>query len=470
MPSTFLSLEIGLSALQASQLGAMTAGHNIANASTPGYAREVADLETETSLEVFTDHVNYLGQGVRGRGQDRVTDPSMDTQYRDANGAQNYWQTQDTEINNIGQIFNEPAGTTLRHAIDNFFSAWSQLANTPADYGARANVLQASISVADAFHVTASQLSATLARYSSELSASITDVNTILQNIANLNQQIILDQQRGTPANDLLDQRDAQLDKLSKYGHFIVTPQADGSVTVAAAIDPGSSLYATQQTVTLVSGGAVVGTVGYKDPTEAVDVTDMEDQKGLLRSLYDMQQYIDNSDGKSGILNQLNALANELITKVNAVYQPGYGLNGQTGDVLFTGTDASSIQVNGALTQDALDAIQASATDTTGGQNQTDGEVAQAIANLYTTYDTGAGVVSYAGIVTKLGVDGAAAKAKNQTASALSIQAQTLRDSVRGVDINEEMGNMIRFQQQYNAAAKFVSIFNDMLDTLIKSV
>ncbi len=491
MPSTFLALQIGYSALQNSTLGIDTTGHNIANAGTAGYARETVDTETANSLPVYTDHQTFIGQGVNGRGQNRIDDPSIDAQFRDNNAQQSYWQTTSSEINSIGQIFNEPSGTTLRDSISSFFSAWNQLSQAPADSGARAAVYQASKAVGDSFQETANALTSNYTRNTSQLTASGAQFNTLLQNVADLNQQIIQATAESTmpgstapeaSPNNLLDQRDAVLDQLSQYAKIEVTHNVDGSVTVAADLNSGSALGVGP--VQLVNGSQVVGQVNTTIPATAstpqsgstpasVSLKDLLNQGGQLNSLYNLTQYISNSDGKSGVLDKLNALANEFVTQVNTQFESGYGLSGQTGstNVLFvpTGTTAATVQVNSSLATN-LGAFAAATNSTASGQNQTDGGNAQAIAGLMNTYEQSGTGVSYAGIVTQLGIDGQDANQKNQTFTALTTQASQFRQAVSGVDINEEMKNMIQYQQAYGAASKVISVFNDMLTTLINAV
>ena len=480
MASTFLSLQIGLSSLQASTLGAQTAGHNIANASTDGYARETTNVQTAVSLPVFTDHYNYLGQGVNGNGQSRVSDASVNSQYRDNNSSQSYWGLKDTEIGYVQQIFNEPTGTTLRQSVDNFFSSWNQLAQNPADYGARAAALQASQSLTDSFHVTANALTQDFNRYQSELSAGTSEVNTLAQSIADLNQQIVKATTRGAAPNDLLDQRSALLDQLSGYAKITTQAQADGSVTVSLNLNQGTSTFAPASSAALVTGGSVTATVSSTAASATatgstpatVNVADLFDQGGQLSAMYDMANYVSDPATGKGVLDQLNQLASEVVKTVNTQYSQGYDLNGNTGMSLFVGTNltASNIQVDPGLTTSTLDQIAASGTNTAGGQNQTDGTNAAAIANLYSTYDQGTGAVSYSSIVSQLGIDGAAAHEQNQTFTALTTQVTQLRQSISGVNINEEMANLVRYQQQYNASAQFVNVFNQMLTTLIQEV
>lgn len=457
MPSTFLALQIGLSGLQIGTLGTETAGNNIANASTPGYARETVDAETETSLHQYTDHSTYLGQGVNPRGQKRVDDVYVDAQYRDNNAQQSYWQTQDTELGNIGQIFNEPTGSTLRQEIDNFFSAWNGLTQNPADSGARAQVLEAGKALSDAFNTTANAIQQAQTRYANEMVTQVKQINSIAQNIANLNSQIEKAQASGDAPNNLLDQRDALLNQLSSLVSFQVTytPDANNSNVVHMQINLDQTPAGTIAQP-LVSDGTVnaltdPSTANPPDYSQIAGLT----SSGTLKSTYDLYVYAQNVGA------QIDNLANSIATDVNQQQNAGADLTGAAGAPFFNGNTAATLQL--ALANGSQIAAAAS------GQpaNSTDGSNAQAMAGLLQSqgYDA-----TYNGIVTQIGTDGQAAHQQLKTFQALTTQAQGLQQSVSGVNINEEMAAMIQYQQTYGAAAKFISTFNDMLNTLIQSV
>lgn len=459
MPSTFLGLQIGVSSLETSQLGVQTTGHNIANANTSGYSREKLTTATANSLETYTDHVTYLGQGVAAKGQTRVDDVDVDSEYRTNKSQQSYWSTKDTEIQSLTQVFNEPTGSTLRQAIDNFFTnGWNALAQTPSNSAARPEVTQAALDMTQAFATTSAALTDSQTRYSSELTAQVQQVNSLATNITNLNVQIEAAQARGDAPNDLLDQRDALLDKLSSFAAAQVTYTPDAN---------NPSVVHMQVSLKQDSGAspALKPLVDDTNPPNQISVTNVPSLlsgSGTLRSTSDMVGYVTNLQG------QLDTLANKIASEVNAQQQKGYDAYGNLGTAMFSGATASTLTVNSSFISDPnLLAAASSPTAADGTPNSTDGSNAQAVAQLLQTqgYDA-----QYAGTVTQLGTDGQAAHQQTQTFQALTSQASQLKQSVSGVDINEEMSNMIQFQQSYNAAAKFISVFNDMLTTLVQNV
>jgi flagellar hook-associated protein 1 FlgK len=180
-----------------------------------------------------------------------------------------------------------------------------------------------------------------------------------------------------------------------------------------------------------------------------------------------LQGTIDARDGTLATLqNSVNTLASTLISQVNSVHGAGYSLTGTTGAAFFSGTDASTIAVNQPLV-DNPSLIQASGSPTATGDNT----VARALADLATasqstlnnqTFDD-----SYTQTVATLG--GALNDANNQVTSqtAVAKMFSTQRSSVSGVNTDEEMTNLMSYQQAYSASAELVTTVNAMLVTLL---
>jgi flagellar hook-associated protein 1 FlgK len=180
-----------------------------------------------------------------------------------------------------------------------------------------------------------------------------------------------------------------------------------------------------------------------------------------------IQGIIDARDGALQTLRDgLDTLASSLITQVNGIYSGGYDLNGGTGATLFSGTDASSIAVNSALETDPSLLQAAGVSGATG-----DNAVALALAQLGSQSIAGLGNKSFIGaFASQVGSFGFAlsnanSEVANQGAVAQMLQNQ--RDSVSGVSLEEEMSNLITFQQAYAASSKIITTVDQMLQTVI---
>jgi flagellar hook-associated protein 1 len=180
-----------------------------------------------------------------------------------------------------------------------------------------------------------------------------------------------------------------------------------------------------------------------------------------------IQGTIDARDGALKTLRDgLDTLASSIITQVNGIYSTGYDLNGNTGGMLFTGTNASTIGVTSALQTDAS-LVQAAGAPGASGDNT----VALALAKLGTQSIASLGNKTFSGaFAAQVGsfgfaVANANSEAGNQSSVATMLQNQ--RDSVSGVSIEEEVANLITFQQAYAASSKIISTVNQMLQTVI---
>lgn len=158
---------------------------------------------------------------------------------------------------------------------------------------------------------------------------------------------------------------------------------------------------------------------------------------------------------------QLDSVANQLVTTVNTQHQLGYDLNGNAGGNFFdpTGTTAATIKV--AITDPAL--VAASSVPPSAGQPSLDGGNAQALANMS---GTGADA-AYRKMIVALGSESNTIQQRTTTQQSVVNQVEASRDSASGVDLDEEQTNLITFQHAYDAAAKYLSVIDSILDTLI---
>jgi flagellar hook-associated protein 1 FlgK len=242
------------------------------------------------------------------------------------------------------------------------------------------------------------------------------------QQIATLNGQISQAQQAGISPNTLMDQRDSALDDLSGLAQISVSTGSDGSVTVnfgdASSPLVSGTTVTWPQTLTTAAGG----------------------QLGSLLN-------ISSSTGPVGqLISSLDGVANQVISSVNAL---------QPSSPFFTGTSASTIAVSANTST-----VQASSSSTSGT------DLAQAIGNLA----NGPADQSYAAFVAQVGSGVQSAQSTQSTQSAVLTAVSNQRQSVSGVSLDEEMTNLIQYQQAYQASARVMNAIDSTLDTLINTV
>ncbi|ACX51417.1 flagellar hook-associated protein FlgK [Ammonifex degensii KC4] len=358
MISTFLGLETTLRALMAMQRSMETAAHNIANASTPGYSRQRVELAASSAYTIPSvlrpAAPGQLGTGVDITGIKRVREEFLDRQWREENSRLGYWEAIRDALGKVELILNEPSPNGLGAALTSFFNAWQELSKNSESLAVRTAVIEEGKTLCETIRHLYGELVALQSDLDYRLKVGVDEVNTLARQIAELNQQIARSRAVGDNPNDLLDQRDLLLDKLSKWTDFTVQEQPDGQVTV---------LVGNQQLVS-VSGSSSIpnswqvvnGQVVWASTNTVVGF-----QTGQLKGLIEVRD----RDVKQ-VIEDLNNLASTFIAKFNQIHQQGYGLDGQTNRSFFTGTGAADITLSNDVfnTPVALAAANANVTNT----------------------------------------------------------------------------------------------------------
>lgn len=214
MSSTFGGLEMGRNAVNAFRLGMQTVGHNISNMGTEGYSRQRAVFRTVTPEDI--PHVGQLGQGMTITDIERIRDEFLDFQFRDAQAALGYWTKISDLYDSIQNYISEPASSGIRSAMDTFFTNIQTLQQTPEDTSAR----QALVTSANSLGLMLGNLVNSFDTYNEsinmELKQAVAEANVMLHDMAHLNLEISQAEALGQNANDLYDQRDLLIDKLSQ--------------------------------------------------------------------------------------------------------------------------------------------------------------------------------------------------------------------------------------------------------------
>ncbi|HEY0269191.1 MAG TPA: flagellar hook-associated protein FlgK, partial [Methyloradius sp.] len=221
-------LSIGQSALSAAQAGISTTGHNIANASTPGYSRQIV-IQGSAGAQNFG--YGYVGQGTQVTTVQRIFNNLLASQISTSQSSYNQINTYATQMSQIDNMLaDSTAGVSP--ALQNFFNTAQTLSANPSDASARQAYLSASQALASRFQSVGNQLNSINDSVNSQISSSITTINSYTSQIANLNDMITKAQNlTGQPPNDLLDQRDQLVSDLSKEIKVTVVNQ-QGSYNV----------------------------------------------------------------------------------------------------------------------------------------------------------------------------------------------------------------------------------------------
>ena len=445
MSTTFLGLETALRGLAADQRSLDTTGHNIANAQTPGYSRQVAELATTPA---FTE----VGSGQLGTGVDvvqyqRIRDSFLDLQLRAQTMRQGSAQAQESGLSNIEQTLSEPSDNGLSELLGKYWAAWQNVANNPSDMATRQALAQTAESLTNGFNTLANQLTTIQSQTTQDETLTMQQVNSLGSQVASLNQSIQAAELAGEQPNDLLDKRDNLIDQLSALGNTS-TSVSSGTAGTLGQID-----------VTFGGENLVTASTASTATLPLTSIT-----SGQLAGMDQVISLI--SDPTNGYMTKLNALAAALTSGTNAQSALGKDLNGNAGGAFFTatsGSEAATISVSAAV--QASPGLIAASTNGDPG----DGSNALAMGNLQQAALVGGATIdtSYSQLVTQIGSDSQQAQANLSNANSLVESLTNQRTSVSGVSLDEEMTNLLQFQRGYQACARVMSAMDSMIDTLV---
>jgi flagellar hook-associated protein 1 len=320
--------QISASALQAFQAAINTTSNNIANASTPGYDVETANL---TEAVPQANGTATVGSGVEVSGISRAYSQAAATQL---NNSQSTLASLTAVQNYTTQIDND-FGTNLgglSTAIQTFYSAASTVADDPTSTASRQAMLNDAQSVAASFQSASSQLNALNGDVNSRISSDVSQINSISSAIANLNSQIetATASNGGQAPNELLDQRDEQISNLSQLVGVTTTTQADGAVNVFIGNGQPLVLEDNSQTLTTLPNQFNASQLEVGSSTASGSISS-QITSGDLGGLLQARSTVINP-----ALNQIGLIATTLSQTVNAQQAQGLDLNGNLGTAIFS--------------------------------------------------------------------------------------------------------------------------------------
>jgi flagellar hook-associated protein 1 FlgK len=475
--STFTGLNIARLGMQAQQKALEVTGHNIANANTPGYSRQVARL-VPTNPIPFAGGRGMLGTGVRVAEISRIRDEILDFQIRKEMRTQGRWEMSRDILAQVEYVFMEPSPTGFNSVLSTFFESWQELCLNPGASPPRAALVQNAGSLVNTVRHANEQLKAIRNDIDFQTNLKVQEVNTLAEQIRDLNRQIIsLNALDALPA-DLMDRRDMLADRLSQIVEFNAVLTDRGSLNIYLG---GRELVGEGNVNRLK---VVPGEGDGSDwPPAPVVVWERDGRPariagGELAGLREVR------DVKlRGYMEDFTALVFGIVNAVNAAHREGSGLSGQTGVDFFTGNLLENLDVNSAVKDDLSLIAAASLPETVPGDGSNALRIAQlrharisvdvseADLKLRLKLDPGGGTTFesyYRDGISRLGVDANESKRMVDNQKALLNMMNQRRDSISGVSVDEELSNMVQFQVAYQASARLIATMQEIFDTIIR--
>lgn len=450
MPS-FSSLNTAFSGLNAQRRVLDITAHNVANAATPGYHRQRADLVSlgrKPVSGVFSGtSVTY---GVDVQGVSRSYDVMLASRAMRETAGSTQADLTKTTMQTVEGIFPEPTDLGLAHQLDVYWASWTDVANDPGSAAARTQLLENAQTLTTNLHRSSADLQSVADASVVRMGVLATEVNDIASQIANLNKSI-----NATPEGnlDMLDQRDQLMGKMAQLTGATFRQTDNGEIDVYIG---GRNIVAgtvTQQvdgttgTLTWVNGGNPVNPPSGEAASITATITDVIPRYKAL----------------------LDGVASTLVTTVNAVHSVGYDQTGTTGRNFFDPANltANSISLSTDVAgQPANIAAGAPVLPGPTAPGVLDGEQARIIAQLADSA-TGADT-KYQQMITGLAVETRSASNRSEIQSQVADNANRDADSVGAVSIDEEMTNLIAAQRGFEANARVLTAVDEMIGYLIE--
>jgi flagellar hook-associated protein 1 FlgK len=469
--STFSGLSAALTALHASQRAMQVTANNIANVNTPGYTRQRASLTEIADFAHPGPHSQSqnIGDGVMVDKVERIQDAFLENRGRIEHAQKAYLDGQKQVLGRIEQAFGEPADTALQAQLNEFWNTFSDVANRPNDTAARTVLIARGTIVADGIRDMAGQLNSVWDTTKAQLGALVSEVNEAAKTVAQLNSAVVASHVNNQPANELADKRDLAIMKLTELTGATTAPRKDGSVDVLLG---GSLLVSGNMSRELLepSGAMTMAAVKGGQPIEVrwadgmhAKVTSSSGQ--LAASLEALNTTLPITYSR-----RLDDVAVNLATTVNAAHALG-----QVDDPDINGDPVRGGAVFGPPPGDVLTAAnvrmlitnpsQLAMADYGAGLGAKDGTNADRMADL--AKDADGPDRLYRQLVVDLGAQSQATQRRAEIQAATTVQADADRASQSGVNLDEEMSNLVQFERSYQAAAKVISTIDEMLDVLI---
>ena len=560
-------LQIANKALLAEQLGVEVTGHNIANVNTEGYSRQRVDLVTAISVPSY---YGPLGTGVEVQGIERAFDPFITARLNEKNSVLSNYQTRSDALQQVAAFFNETQDGGLNELFSQFFAAWNDLADNPTGAGERQALLYQSLTLSDAFNSRANQLVQERTSLLQQIGPTIEEINGHTARIAQLTREIVASEANGQNANDLRDQRQLEISRLSELIGVQTYTTGDGTISVALPnglplvqgvlsfdltyqISPADTVELIWQgpggtteviDTSTFSGGKLTALIQTRDEVipryqqeldqlarDLIIAVNDQHSQGVGLELFSqtkgtyqvsdpavamsaslplgdqivngtLQISVDR-DGEPLVMDTIaidpSLSLNDLVASINThpvlstyltasvednslkivtnLASDTFGFAGDDSHVLtalgvntyFTGDKAYTLGVNAWVLNDP-DLVAAGQIDATGAHAVGDNRNALALADIEDTPVGTSGLTlgeTYESLVVSLGLEAREAGNQETFYQGLLEQLSQMRDAVSGVSLDEELTNLVKFQRAYQAAARLVSVADELYQTLL---
>jgi flagellar hook-associated protein 1 FlgK len=443
-------------ALAAQTFGLQVTGQNVSNVNTPGYVRRQAVLETRTVGDRSFGTVGVAG--VR-----RVADDFTNQRHLSLTGMSSSAGERDQLLGSVESLFNDFEGTGLSDSLSRLYSSFAAMSAQPTDPTVRSTVVEAASALSQRLRETNAGLQGQRTEMFERAQGLTAEINLKSDAIADLSGKINAAQSVGQDASDLRDRRDALLVELAQKVDVRTFYDGNGQLVVHSAgttlvegdnarhfsidMNPGGSIRVLSENggevTKFLTGGELAGVIEVRDH----DVTQA--------------------------LSELDQFAFDIGSAINNQHAQGFGIDGSTGQNLFNlsagaSGAAASISVDAAIAANpnklAASSSLASVPGDAGNALLLAGLAEKPVGSALSPGQ------AYSRLVGQIGARKAEAEQTLSTREAMTAQIETVRESISGVSLDEEMVNLTKFQRAFEAASRVLTTADELLEDLINTL
>lgn len=467
MRSTFLGFEIAKTGIQSAQSGLDVTGQNITKMNTKGYSRQTIEQSAKyyasNSFKYAVLNHSNIGQGVTIDRIKQIRDQFLDSRYREANAEYSEYSKALSIITSIDNFLDETLTDGLGVVYEDFLANLQTFAMNTGDIDYSGLVRSSAQKITESLSYYYGQLEKLKNQEKTDLEISIKDINKLIDKIEIYNKSIQFEKLLDNPANELLDTRNLFLDELSAYANITVEEHIDGTIDVKIGseyiIDAKNN---TKQHLSVKYDGDQV-------TIEAETSGELDFSHGSLKAYLDALNgkgtYALTGENKSKGIPYFQQMLNDFAESFAKTMND---LNG-AGKPLFTGTTALTIEISDEWLADANFIV------TTTNPNPKDGNNDN-ILNMIATLNSDIPISSnFTGtfdefiskMMTEAGIEENYLNDLTESAQNILSSVNNQRESVKGVSLNEETVNILKYQKAFEASARILTALDEMLDTII---
>lgn len=430
-------LNNALSGLNAANIALTVAGQNVANAAVDGYSRQQAQFKTSNV---------YLG-GVEVASVDRIVDAFLNDDIWRTNSDLSYFQNKQTYLGFIEQVVGSDS-LNLNNSITSLTSALNAAATTPDSNAYRQQFLSAAEGLMRDFGQINGALEGQLNKLNTQMSNVALEVTSLTKQIADVNASIGKAVANNQPSAELKDNRERLINQLSKHIGVSTVERSNGLVDIS----------------TLSGAPLVVGTKG-----ASIEINGTTVSSNFLGQKFKLNEHVGGQFGGlisadtqviQPTLASLNNLVADLADDINTALQSGFDLNNNAGIALFEYNATNPLGSIGINPNIGTDELAFKGSNTAGpGDNSNITNIISAMAGKGERFTL---------LVGDLAITSKQNQTSIATASSLNTNAVAARDSLSGVNLDEEAASLMHFQQMYSANAKVISTADQMFNTLLQ--